>query len=85
MDDRIYIPNDKDLREQILVEYHKPAALGHLGQKKMLELIKRTYWWPQMKQDVENFVRGYQSCQRNKIIHQKKAILLHPLDAPEGP
>jgi len=56
MDDRIYIPNNKDLQEQILVEHHEPAALGHPEQKKMLELIKRTYWWPRMKLDVENFV-----------------------------
>jgi len=57
MDDRIYVPNDKDLQEQILVEYHEPATLGYPGQKKMLELIKRTYWWPRMKWDVENFVQ----------------------------
>jgi len=56
MDDRIYVPNNKDLWEQILVEHHKPVVLGHPGQKKMLELIKRTYWWPWMKLDVENFV-----------------------------
>ena len=85
MDDRIYVPNNKDLWEQILVEHHEPAALGHPGQKKMLELIKRTYWWPWMKLDVENFVQGCQSCQRNNIIHQKRATPLHLLDAPEGP
>jgi len=38
-----------------------------------------------MKLDVENFMQGYQSYQRNKIIHQKRAIPLHPLDALEGP
>ena len=38
-----------------------------------------------MKLDVENFVRGCQSCQRNKIIHQKRATPLHLLDAPKGP
>ena len=56
MDDRIYVPNNKDLCEQILVEHHELAALGHPGQKKMLELLKRTYWWPRMKLDMENFV-----------------------------
>ena len=85
MDDKIYVPNNKDLQEQILVEHHELTVLEHLEQKKMLELIKRTYWWPWIKLDVENFVQGYQSYQRNKIIHQKRATLLHPLDAPEGP
>jgi len=69
MDDRIYVPNNKDLRKEILVKHHEPAMLGHPGQKKMLELIKKTYWWSEMKLDVENSVQGCQSCQRNKIIH----------------
>jgi len=38
-----------------------------------------------MKLDVENFIRGCQTCQRNKIIHQKRATPLYPLNAPEGP
>jgi len=46
MDDRIYVPNNKDLHEQILVKHHEPATLGYPGQKKMLELLKRTYWLP---------------------------------------
>jgi len=58
MDARIYVPNNKDVWEQILVEHHEPAVLGHPGQKKMLELLKRTYWWPQINLDVENFVQG---------------------------
>jgi len=28
IDDRIYVPNNKDLQEQILVEHHKLAALS---------------------------------------------------------
>ena len=31
IDDRIYVPNNKDLQEQILVEHHKLAALSWIA------------------------------------------------------
>jgi len=43
MKGRIYVPNNKKLREEILKEHHNPVDIGHPGQHKMLELLKRTY------------------------------------------
>jgi len=40
---RIYVPNNK-IKEEILKENHDLADVGHPGQHRMLELIKRTYW-----------------------------------------
>jgi len=40
---RIYMPHNKELREEILKEHHDPADIGHPGQHRMLELLKRTY------------------------------------------
>ena len=51
----------------------------------MQELIKRTYWWPGLKEDVKKYVQGYVKCQQNKVQHQRKAGELHPLEIPEGP
>ena len=50
-----------------------------------MELVKRTYWWPGLKKDIKNYVNGCDSCQRNKIHHQKKAAPLHPLTTPTTP
>ena len=44
MEGRIYVPNNKKIKEEILKENHDSADMGHLGQYRMLELIKRTYW-----------------------------------------
>ena len=44
MEGRIYVPNNKKLREEILKEHHDPADIGHPRQHRMLELLKRTYW-----------------------------------------
>ena len=85
MEGRIYIPNNKDIKEEILKEHHDPADVGHPGQHRMKELIKRTYWWPGLKEDVKRYVQGCVKCQQNKAQHQKRAGELHPLEIPEGP
>jgi len=40
---RIYIPNNKKFQEQILQENHDPVDIRHLGQQRMIKLIKRNY------------------------------------------
>jgi len=85
MEERIYVPNNKELKEEILKEHHDPVDIGHLGQHRMLELLKRTYWWPGLKEDVKRYVQGCFKCQQNKVQHQRKAGELHPLEIPQGP
>jgi len=67
MEGRIYVPNNKELQEEILKKHHDPADIGHPGQYRMLELLKRTYWWPGLKEDVKRYVQGYFKCQQNKV------------------
>ena len=55
---RIYIPNNKKIRKEILKENHDSVDVGHPGQHKMLELLKRTYWWPGLKKDVKKYIQG---------------------------
>jgi len=85
MEGRIYIPNNKDIKKEILKEHHDPADIGHPGQHRMQELIKRTYWWPGLKEDVKKYVQGCVKCQQNKVQYQKRADKLHLLEIPEGP
>ena len=42
MEGRIYVPNNKDIKEEILKEHHDSADIRHPGQHRMQELIKRT-------------------------------------------
>ena len=67
VDGRIYIPNNKKIKEQILQENHDPADVGYLEQQRMMELVKRNYWWPGLKEDIKNYIQGYLKCQQNKI------------------
>jgi len=56
IDGRIYVPNNQKIRERILQENYEPVNIGHTGQQKMIELIKRNYWWPGIKIDVKKYV-----------------------------
>jgi len=43
MEGKIYVPNNRKIKEEILKENHDLADMGHPGQHRMLEVIKRTY------------------------------------------
>ena len=57
MEGRIYVPNNKKIREEILKENHDLVNMGHLGQHRMLELLKRTYLWPELKEDIKKYIQ----------------------------
>jgi len=82
---RIYIPNNRKIKEEILKENHDLPNMGHPGQHRMLEVIKRIYWWPGLKEDIKKYIQGCFKCQQNKFQYQKKAGELHPLEILEGP
>jgi len=70
MEGRIYVPNNKKLREEILKEHHDLVNIGHPEQHRMLELLKRNYWWPGLKEDIKKYMQGCFKCQQNKVQHQ---------------
>ena len=80
MKGRIYVPNNRKIKEEILKENHDVADVGYPGQHRMLELIKRTYWWPGLKEDIKKYIQECFKCQQNKVQHQRKAGELHPLE-----
>ena len=49
MEGRVYVPNNKKIKEEILKENHDLVDVGYPGQHRMLELLKRNYWWPGLK------------------------------------
>ena len=51
----------------------------------MLELLKRNYWWPGLKEDVKRYIQCCFKYQQNKVQHQRKASELHLLEIPQEP
>jgi len=53
---RIYVSNNKKTREEILKENHDSVNIGHLRQHRMLKLLKKTYWWPELKESIKRYI-----------------------------
>ena len=49
----------------------------------MLELIKRNYWWPEIKSNIKKYMQEYTKCQQNKMQYMKKTGKLHLLETLE--
>jgi len=53
--DKIYVTDDSELKNLILREFHAKPYLGHLEYQKTLTVVKRFYYWLNLKKEVENF------------------------------
>ena len=60
-------------------------TLGHLGLSKMLEYVRRWFWWPNIKEDVEDFCSSCGKCQVTKVSHQKSPGWVHTMPIPTRP
>ena len=79
---QIVVPDEANLRRDVIDSVHSPSYAAHGGRDKTLELVKRTFYWPKMDQDVADFVKKCFKCQTNKSSNQKKAGLLQPVEIP---
>ncbi len=82
LDNRLIVPNGCGIREEIFRMAHD--ALGHFGFSKTYDLIRSSYFWPNMRTDLEDgYIPSCIECQRNKSSTSKPTGPLHPLPVPD--
>ncbi len=81
---RLYVPEGK-MRDTLLKECHDGPLAGHGGAKRTTTFLKKSYYWPNLKDDAEEYVKTCLTCQQNRTLNKKQAGLLQPLPIPEGP
>ena len=80
---RLAIPNNKELRKQILIEHYDIDISGHVGIDKTYKNISQNFYWPKLSKDVKRYILSCDQCQRNKRSNQQPAGLLQPLEIPK--
>jgi len=83
IDDRIYVPDNANLRLRVLQYHHDHVLAGHLGQNKTLELIWRHYTWPTIRNDVQKFCKSCVTCMQSKPQRHRPYGSLQQLPIPE--
>ena len=62
----------KDLRPEVLQEYHDSlAGGGHMGFERTHESIRQRYYWPGVDTESKSYVSSCEQCQKAKHPHLK--------------
>ena len=80
---RLCIPDDPELKEQILSEAHSTPYSVHPGATKMYKDLKEQFWWSGMKKEVAEFVAKCLIFQKVKAEHQRPGSELQAIEIPE--
>jgi hypothetical protein len=80
---KLWVP--KGLIQTVLESEHDSKIVGHFGQDKTIELIRRNFWWPKMDETIIDYIQSCVECQKNKTACHLKYGLLQPLELPYAP
>ena len=79
--DRLVVVDDISLKRGVISLYHDSPTAGHPGISNMVWAIARDFWWPAMKKDVTEYIKGCTRCQAGKNQPNKPKPPLFPLSS----
>jgi hypothetical protein len=79
---RLFIPENTELKMQIIYKTHNSEAGGHPGRMKTTELVSRSYFWFKITYDIQNYVKFCHFCKRVKASRSAPLGYLRPLFVP---
>nr|GEY56852.1 Ty3/gypsy retrotransposon protein [Tanacetum cinerariifolium] len=79
---RLFIPNEPAIRTCLLQEFHSSPLGGHSGIKANVKRLTTVFYWPNVGDDVYNFIKSCSKCQQVKAPNHKPYGLLQPLPIP---
>jgi len=84
-EEKVYMQKDEELRTEVIQLYHDVLMAGHGGRWKMVELVTRNYWWPEVMRNIGRYVKGCDLCQRMKNRMEELVGKLKLSEIPEKP
>ncbi|KAJ0624009.1 putative nucleotidyltransferase, Ribonuclease H [Helianthus annuus] len=81
---KLWVPKDISLRQELLNLCHSSPIGGHSGFKATLAKLKELFYWKGCSKDVHRFVKECSVCQKSKYETQGSPGLLQPLPVPQS-
>jgi len=81
---RFYVLEGK-MSDTILKECHDGLLAGHGVAKRTTTFLKKSYYWPNLKDSAKEYVKTCLICQQNRNFNKKQAGLLQPLPISKRP
>jgi hypothetical protein len=63
--------------ESVLYMFHNDPTAAHASKERMMDKMKKRFFWPQMFQNIEAYVKSCDACQRRG--KSKRQEPLHPI------
>jgi hypothetical protein len=79
---RLFIPENTKLKMQIIYRTHNSETKGHPGRMKTTELVSKSYFWPKMTHDIQNYVKFCHFYKPVKAFRSAPPGYLRPLPMP---
>jgi hypothetical protein len=76
---RLFIPENIELKVQIIYRIYNSGAKGHPGRMKTTELVSKSYFWPKMTYDIQNYVKSCHFYKRVKASRSAPPGYFRPL------
>ena len=77
--DRLVVVEDSSLKRGVISLYHDSITAGHPGISNTMWAIAKDFWWPAMKKDIAEYVKGCTTCQSRKNQPNKAKPPLFPI------
>jgi hypothetical protein len=76
---RQVVTGNTEAKHFIIKSHHDSPVHGHPGISKTIQLTERLYWWPRMRNDITDYVKGCADCQRHKVNTRPTKAPLQPI------
>ena len=77
--ERLVVMEDASLKRGVISLYHDSPMAGHLGISNTTWAIAQDFWWPSMKKDITEYIKGCTTCQSKKNQPNKPKPPLFPI------
>lgn len=56
---QVYMLQANNLRWELLWEYHDSLSVGHSSIHKLIALVERNFYWPDLRENVYDYVMAF--------------------------